>query len=78
MSEVKTISDLRAVLFQSIQDLRNGTIDVAKAKQIASSAQTIINASKVEMDFLKIQVNAISSIIIESCVTFLGSSFFIA
>ena len=50
---MKTISDLRRELFQSIQDLRDKKITLAEAKQIASTAQTIINASKVEVDFLK-------------------------
>jgi len=51
---MSTAKDLRKTLYQSIQDLKEGTIDVAKAKQIASTAQTIINLGKVELEFLKL------------------------
>lgn len=54
MSDQITASKLRKLLFETICDLKEGKISVEKAKQIASSAQVIINLSKVEIDFAKL------------------------
>jgi hypothetical protein len=49
----KTISDLRTALFDAITGVRDGTLDIAKARQIGDLAQVIVNTAKVEVDFIK-------------------------
>jgi hypothetical protein len=45
---------MRKLLFESMRMVKNGELDVEKAKSISSMAQTIINSVKVEIDFLKL------------------------
>ena len=54
-SERKTnkITDLREQLFDTIQQLKKGEIDIQKAQAIANVAQVVVNSVKVEVDFLK-------------------------
>lgn len=47
------LSDLRNHLFETIEKLKDGDLDVTKARTIADVAQVIINTAKVEVDFLK-------------------------
>lgn len=49
----KTIDDLRATLFDTLQALRAGTVDVAKARAINELAGTIVDTARVEVDFLR-------------------------
>jgi len=51
----KNISDLRNSLFETMQLLKEGKIDVSQAKAIADLGQVIVNTSKVENDFLNKQ-----------------------
>ena len=53
----KQITDLRETLFDTIEQLKSGKIDVEKAKAITGIAQVIVNSAKAEIDFLK-NVNA--------------------
>lgn len=53
----KKIQDLRETLFETIELVKNGKIDVEKATAIKDIAQVIINSAKAEVDFLK-HVNA--------------------
>lgn len=48
------LSDLRNHLFETIEKLKDGDLDVSKAKTIADVAQVIINSAKVEVDYLKV------------------------
>ena len=48
------LSDLRNHLFETIEKLKDGDMDVVKAKTVADVAQVIINSAKVEVDFLKV------------------------
>ena len=48
------IDSLRAHLFDTIADLRAGTLDVDRAKVIAEVAQVVINSAKVECDHMRI------------------------
>jgi hypothetical protein len=48
------IEDLRNHLFETIEMLKDGDIDIEKAKTIADLSQVIVNSAKVENDFLKI------------------------
>jgi hypothetical protein len=47
------IEDLRDHLFETIEMLKDGDMDIQKAKAIKDVAQTIVNSAKVEVDFLK-------------------------
>lgn len=53
----KKIEDLRETLFDTIDGIKSGKIDVEKAKAITNIAQVIVNSAKAEVDFLK-NVNA--------------------
>lgn len=48
------IEDLRSVLFDTIADLRNGRIDVDKAKAIADLARVEVDSAKVEVDMIRV------------------------
>lgn len=50
----KNIIDLRAILFETIQGIKGGSIDIEKAKAINELSQTIINSAKVEVDHMRI------------------------
>jgi hypothetical protein len=47
------VNDLRAHLFAALKGLKDGTIDVEKAKAMSEVAQVIINSAKVEVEFAK-------------------------
>ncbi len=49
----KKIEDLRETLFDTIEGIKAGKIDVEKAKAITNIAQVIVNSAKAEVDFLK-------------------------
>ena len=47
------IEDLRNHLFETIEMLKDGDMEIDKAKAISDVAQVIINSAKVEVQFLK-------------------------
>lgn len=47
------ITELRGHLFETLRGLKDKTIDIDRAKAIADTAQTIINSSKVEVEYIK-------------------------
>lgn len=49
----RNISDLREVLFETMNAVRNGTLDVEKAKVISELGQVMVNTAKTEVDFVK-------------------------
>jgi hypothetical protein len=49
----KKIEDLRETLFDTIEMIKAGKMDVDKAKAITNIAQVIVNSAKAEVDFLK-------------------------
>ncbi len=49
----KKIQDLRDTLFDTIEGIKSGKIDVEKAKAITNIAQVVVNSAKAEVDFLK-------------------------
>ncbi|MDZ4049267.1 MAG: hypothetical protein U1D54_03885 [Limnobacter sp.] len=53
MSNDNTITGLRDIMFDTLRGVKNGTIEIDKAKAINDTAQTIINSAKVEVEFLK-------------------------
>lgn len=50
----RKIEDLRESIFDTIEQLKTGQIDVEKAKTIAELGQVIINSAKAETEFLKL------------------------
>lgn len=48
------MSDLRNHLFETIEMLKEGDLEVNKAKAINEVAQTIVQSAKVEVDALKV------------------------
>lgn len=44
---------MRETLFDAIQDLKNGKMDIDKAKVISDLGQVIVNSAKAEADFIK-------------------------
>lgn len=50
----KNITDLRETLFETLEAVKNGSMDVEKAKQINEVAKTIVDTAKVEVDFLRV------------------------
>lgn len=48
-----SIDDLRTHLFDALRGLKNGSVDVEKAKAMSDIAQTIINSAKVEVEYIK-------------------------
>lgn len=59
----KTIEDLRAALFATIDGVRDGTIDVEKARAINDVAKTLVDTTKVEVDYLRVTGGGESSFI---------------
>ena len=53
MSEKKTIEDLRAILFSTIEGVKSGEMPLDKAKMISDLSQVMVNSAKVEVDFIK-------------------------
>jgi hypothetical protein len=51
----RTINDLREIIFQTMEDLKAGRIDVDHAKQIANLGQVIVNSAVAETKFIKEQ-----------------------
>lgn len=47
------ITDLRTHLFDALKGLKDGSIDIEKAKAISDIAQVIVNSAKVEVDYAK-------------------------
>jgi len=54
----ESMNDLRSHLFQTIEDLKVGKIDITKSKAIADLCQVIVNSARLEVDAMKIISNA--------------------
>lgn len=50
MSNLQTLRDH---MFSTLQGLKDGTIDIEKAKVMGEIGQVLINTAKVEVDFIK-------------------------
>lgn len=57
----KTISDLRSSLFETIEQLQAGKIDIDRAKAISEVAGRIIDSAKVEVDYQRVTGQAAES-----------------
>ena len=49
----KKLDDLRDVLFQTLQGIKDGSIDLDKARAINEVGKTLIDSAKVEVDYLR-------------------------
>jgi hypothetical protein len=47
------VNDLREHLFAALKGLKDGTVDIEKAKAMSEVAQVIINSAKVEVEYAK-------------------------
>ena len=47
------IEDLRAALFATLQGVKDGSIDVEKAKAVNELGKTLCDTAKVEVEYLK-------------------------
>lgn len=52
MSE-NNLDTLNSILFDTLRDLRAGSIPLDRAQAIRETAQTLINSAKVEVDYVK-------------------------
>jgi hypothetical protein len=50
----KTINDLRDALFSTLQAVRDGSMDLDKARAINEISKTVIESAKVEVDYLRV------------------------
>lgn len=48
------IAELRALLFQSIRDVRSGTLSVDAARHVNDLAKTLVETARVEVSFLEV------------------------
>jgi hypothetical protein len=58
---MSNINELRSALFETLQAVKSGTMDIDRAKAVSDVAQTIINTAKVEIDYIKATDANISS-----------------
>lgn len=50
---MKDINDLREHLFDTIAQVKQGTMDLARAKQIADVGRVIVDSAKVEVEAMR-------------------------
>lgn len=63
----KNIDDLRATLFATLQAVKDGSMDLDKARQVNEVAKTIIETAKVEVDYLRVTGGGESEFINTAC-----------
>jgi hypothetical protein len=49
----KSIEDLREALFATLQGVKDGSIDIEKARAVNELGKTICDTAKVEVDYIK-------------------------
>ena len=63
---MSNINDLRDTLFDTLNKVKEGTLDPERAKQICEIGQVIINSAKVEIDYAhKTGANVVSGFLEE-------------
>lgn len=50
---IKNTSDLRKLLLETIEDVKNGKMDPKQARTIAALSGTILQSAKLDLDFLR-------------------------
>ena len=48
-----SIEDLRNHLFETIELVKDGKMDIQQARAITNASQAILNSAKIEVDFIK-------------------------
>ena len=48
-----SIEDLRNHLFETIEMVKEGKMDIQNARAITNASQAILNSAKIEVDFIK-------------------------
>ncbi len=61
--KTRTLDDVREALFDTIDKLKSGAIDVEQAKAIDGLAKNLIDSAKVEVDYLRVTGGGESSFI---------------
>ena len=56
-----TIGELRSLLFDTVRGVKDGSIDIEKARTVSELSQTIINTAKAETDFMKVTGKNVAS-----------------
>jgi glutamate synthase domain-containing protein 2 len=51
---MSNITELRSIMFDTLNKLKSGDIEVDRAREINNLSQTIINSAKVEIDFMRV------------------------
>jgi len=49
----KTLNDLRTALFETLAAVKDGSMDLDKARAVNEIGRTLIETAKVEVDYLK-------------------------
>lgn len=49
----KNIDDLRNILFETIDAVREGKLDLERAKMVGELSQVMVNSAKVEVQFVQ-------------------------
>jgi hypothetical protein len=49
----KNIDDLRAILFETIDQVREGKMDLERAKMVGDLSQVMVNSAMVEVKFVQ-------------------------
>jgi hypothetical protein len=49
----KSIEDLREILFTTLQGVKDGTVDLDKARAINELGKTLTDTARVEVDYLR-------------------------
>lgn len=57
------IDDLRTALFETLRGVRDGSVDLDKARAVNEVAKTIVETAKVEVDYLRVTNGGESSFI---------------
>ena len=53
MAERKTLDDLRAALFATLEGVKDGSVDLDKARAVNELGKTLVDTAKVEVDYLR-------------------------
>lgn len=63
---MSTLETLRTTLFETLQDVKSGKMEIDRARSICAISQTIINTAKVEIDFAEATGKNVQSSLINS------------
>jgi len=58
-----TLAAVRAALFNTLQDVRSGAIDLDKARAVNELGKTLVDTARVEVEFIKVTEGSASAFI---------------